>query len=511
MMVSDLELRDEFAFLTHSAVLSDVAKSLTPAKNKVVLIRAKKNKGIAGILKENSFLKACSEGFNPLKELARNHMSTKVLRIREDTPFEIAVESIRERKPDGVLVLTSENKFLGYLSTSDFREMEVEFPEQDLETAPEPGSVAEALELRDEFVLVDEKTNFIEIARKFTNHKTKVVLVRAKKNNGVGGVIPIQVFLQVCANGKDPRKLIAKTHMLTNLMRIRGSTPLQIALDAITERDPDATLVLDVKNRFLGYLSPDDFRSLQMKVNAKKGEETQETIRTDASPPSFSFSAIEVAPPLPADLLETVEIDTPELFPSANDELAITTSSVNSYLQQSLANGATSPVIWSEDGSEILVHTSSLNSTFENGLATFSIDLECDQCGREMMEVRYYLGTKDEMQNLHAVIDAKPKSHPLLVARWAKPMQDVIWGCLIELVEKTTRQVMGQSNVDSNEEAVSADDISEFKPSAIGAEEGQLWVAITTPNTITSLLNQTSASSRLNSKNIPVPSLGGIK
>ena len=67
MMVSDLELRDEFALVTNSAVLSDVAMSLSPAKNKVVLVRAKKDKGIAGILKENKFLLACSKGLNPLK------------------------------------------------------------------------------------------------------------------------------------------------------------------------------------------------------------------------------------------------------------------------------------------------------------------------------------------------------------------------------------------------------------------------------------------------------------
>ena len=40
--VGDLDLRDEYALLPDSAVLSDVAKALLPVKNSAVLLREKK-------------------------------------------------------------------------------------------------------------------------------------------------------------------------------------------------------------------------------------------------------------------------------------------------------------------------------------------------------------------------------------------------------------------------------------------------------------------------------------
>jgi predicted transcriptional regulator len=465
MMVSDLELRDEFALVTNSAVLSDVAMSLSPAKNKVVLVRAKKDKGIAGILKENKFLLACSKGLNPLKELARNHMSTDILRIREDTPFEIAINTIRERNPEGVLVLTKENKFLGYLSTADFREMGGEFPEPEKETPPPPGSVAEALELRDEFVLVPEKTNFVEIARKFTDHNTRVIMVRAKKDKGVAGIIPMQVFLQICAQGKDPRKEIARTHMLTNLMRIRDNTPINIALDAIEERNPDATLVLDVKNKFRGYLSPEDYRSLQQ----GRGEGAEQL-------------PMQVVPlPAPSSIVEKIVIPPSEFtITNANsDELTIDVEIVTSHLQQSIGNGSDDPIIWSEDGSEVLVHVNTLTSTFEDGLATFSLDLECDQSGRETLEIGFYFGTNEEMRSPHDVTDERPKGHPIIVGRWGVPVQDVLWSSIIEFVENTARNIDGGGEANNRDGSENGTGKGNRGPEthilSLGAYEGQLW------------------------------------
>lgn len=50
-------------------------------------------------------------------------MKTNLLRLRENTPLDIALDTIREREPDGVIVLDQENVFVGFLSPSDFREL----------------------------------------------------------------------------------------------------------------------------------------------------------------------------------------------------------------------------------------------------------------------------------------------------------------------------------------------------------------------------------------------------
>ncbi|MDA0716527.1 MAG: CBS domain-containing protein, partial [archaeon] len=53
----------------------------------------------------------------------KKHMKTNLLRLRENTPLDIALDTIREREPDGVIVLDQENMFVGFLSPSDFREL----------------------------------------------------------------------------------------------------------------------------------------------------------------------------------------------------------------------------------------------------------------------------------------------------------------------------------------------------------------------------------------------------
>ena len=44
--IGELALKDEFALLPHSSVLSDVSKALTPVKNSAALIRSPKGKGL---------------------------------------------------------------------------------------------------------------------------------------------------------------------------------------------------------------------------------------------------------------------------------------------------------------------------------------------------------------------------------------------------------------------------------------------------------------------------------
>ena len=50
-------------------------------------------------------------------------MKSNLLRLRIDTPIVTAVEAIREREPEGVLVLDREGKFHGFLSPDDYRQL----------------------------------------------------------------------------------------------------------------------------------------------------------------------------------------------------------------------------------------------------------------------------------------------------------------------------------------------------------------------------------------------------
>lgn len=119
--IGEIELRDEFALLPHNAVLSDVAKALSPVKNTAALIRSPKAKGIQGVVKVQMLLKSLASGIDPMKVKASDIMGDDLLRLRADMPIEKALETISDRNPDAVLVLDSENVFVGFLSTEDFR------------------------------------------------------------------------------------------------------------------------------------------------------------------------------------------------------------------------------------------------------------------------------------------------------------------------------------------------------------------------------------------------------
>ena len=131
LTVGDLNLRDEFAILSYSSVLSDVAQAMLPVKNVAVLLRGKKEKhGIVGIIKKQDLLAAISEGHNPTVYRAKDIVKTNILRLRNDTPINLAIETINKEKPDCVLVLrkseeetNQSHEFHGYLSPADYRSM----------------------------------------------------------------------------------------------------------------------------------------------------------------------------------------------------------------------------------------------------------------------------------------------------------------------------------------------------------------------------------------------------
>jgi len=448
--VSLLELRDEFAFVRNDALFADVARCLAPNSVKVVLVRGKRNKGIAGAISETHFLRVCASGIDPTRTFARDKMQTDLLRLRDDTPLDDAVEIIDERDPDAVLILNGENEFLGYLSPQDFRELElaqerVGGGRDQGPSSPPPvkADVSHSLDLGDEFAFVRNDAMFSDASRMLAPEHVKIILVRAKKDKGIAGVLTEPEFLKVCATGINPNKTLVNKHMLTDILRIRSDTPLEDAVKIIGEKDSDAVLVLSDENKFVGYLSPADYNEALELLKKKKAEVFDvPSIKLGIAPPPQP-------PPPPPPEQEILLVD---------DVLNIPQEDVAEHLSQILRGEKEDPVIWQEDGSDVLVHVSSLKVVLQSGMASFSIDMECDQSGRENLIVNFYLGGKDDLSNLAASkMEEAPAGHPILVGRWAGLMQEVIWAGLIDLVAS-------QSNSASMEAM------------GVGADEGYLWI-----------------------------------
>ena len=236
--VGELQLKDEFALLSHTSVLSDVSKALTPVKNTAALIRSPKGKGVAGIIKAQVLLAALKKGVDPSTFKASKVMSTNLLRIRSDAPIEIAIEKITELKPDAVLIIDPDGVFVGYLSSEDFREMKSRFLFSDEINKNPPETIEEAVKLRDEFRIVPVNSTLDKVSLLLRRPSVQFVLIQDKKK-GIVGLISVQQMLSIFSKKGNPEKERVKTHMKSNLLRLRLDTPLINAVDAIREREPD--------------------------------------------------------------------------------------------------------------------------------------------------------------------------------------------------------------------------------------------------------------------------------
>ena len=178
--IGELDLRDEYALLPHTAVLSDAAKALSPVKNTAVLIRSSKGKGIVGIVKVQMLLNSIASGLDPMKVKASKIMGKNLLRLRSDMPVGMALAKISERNPDAVLVLDLENVFVGFLSPEDFRAIKNQYRVNTLEQKV-PTTIGEAVDLRDEFRNVSIKDNLEKVSLLLRRPSVQFVLANPRR------------------------------------------------------------------------------------------------------------------------------------------------------------------------------------------------------------------------------------------------------------------------------------------------------------------------------------------
>jgi hypothetical protein len=104
--------------------------------------------------------------------------------------------------------------------------------------------------------------------------------------------------------------------------------------------------------------------------------------------------------------------------------------------QPALSTAASRPpqrVVWVEHGDEVVVHADSVKVAIHGGALLVSVELECDQTGREPLIVALSLGGVDDGAGLIAMTDELPRGDGVLAARWGAALQHAVWGALVEL------------------------------------------------------------------------------
>ena len=397
--LGELNLRDEFAILEYNAVLADAAKALSPVQHSAVLVRGKKGKGIVGILKMQILLHHLAEGVDPTSTPVTSIMQTEVLRLRSNTPMDKAIEIIQERKPHAVIVINDQDTFEGYISAADFREMKSKMLIASQHENVAPETIGEAVDLRDEFRIVSVDDTLDSAALLLRRPSVQFVLAQGPKK-GIEGVLSVQHVLRIIAGGKLGRKEKIKTHMKTNLLRLRENTPLDIALDTIREREPDGVIVLDQENMFVGFLSPSDFRELS------------------------------------GHIVEEIEHDG-------------TFNSLGPHLIRRYTNGQECTVVWTHLGSEIIIYTNELTVEQDGEVIFIEFPVETDQSGRQVVTIEFNLGSESN-SNRSATVQRNLETHEIIQEVWGKLVIEKTWEHVLEWIDASTprRTFAGEFSVD---------------------------------------------------------------
>jgi hypothetical protein len=93
-------------------------------------------------------------------------------------------------------------------------------------------------------------------------------------------------------------------------------------------------------------------------------------------------------------------------------------------------------VVWTDAGDDILLHLSALRVVLRSGLIVVSVDLECDQTGREALVMPFSVAASRDQAGLLAVTEELPRGNGLLVGRWGKLLQDAVWQALLAIVQE---------------------------------------------------------------------------
>lgn len=97
--------------------------------------------------------------------------------------------------------------------------------------------------------------------------------------------------------------------------------------------------------------------------------------------------------------------------------------------------GAPPPVVWIDGADEVLVHLPSVRVALRDKLIAVSVDLECDQTGRETLVMPFAVGGTRDPAGLVAATETLPRGDGLLVGRWGRIVQDAVWSALLAVVD----------------------------------------------------------------------------
>ncbi|MFL2961802.1 MAG: CBS domain-containing protein [Candidatus Poseidoniaceae archaeon] len=118
--VADMSIADEHIVVEMKTRISEVCKELAVNPDHAILV--KKGSEIRGVVTARSIFQKMSEGVNATKVKVSKIMRTNILSIPADTPLSLGLDLMSKENPDAIIITGDEGDFVGYFSTSDYRD-----------------------------------------------------------------------------------------------------------------------------------------------------------------------------------------------------------------------------------------------------------------------------------------------------------------------------------------------------------------------------------------------------
>jgi len=118
--VADMSIADEHIVVATKTRISAVCDVLSNNPSYAILV--KKGDDILGVVTARDIFSSMAEGINATKVKVDKIMRTDILTISAETPLSVALELLSNNKPDAIVIVDSNDEYVGYFSAQDYRE-----------------------------------------------------------------------------------------------------------------------------------------------------------------------------------------------------------------------------------------------------------------------------------------------------------------------------------------------------------------------------------------------------
>ena len=125
------------------------------------------------------------------------------------------------------------------------------------------------LDLNDEHMTIGLSDTLKEAAKRLLSIPGGVLVVLADDSK-VKGVIGHKQLLLAIDSDADPKNATCAEHMEMDFMEVKLDEDLQVVLQKIRQRSPQAVVAIDEHGDFNGYFSPNDYQASRDLVKSLK-------------------------------------------------------------------------------------------------------------------------------------------------------------------------------------------------------------------------------------------------